>query len=209
MEDGGLVYKALNPDDMIPLGDDDALLRIVRPYTLQMIMAASEETGGLVGLSGLVGTDRATQALLEQAAQRVVQINEVTRQAIREMLAAGLSRGLSDFEIARGVTERRDEGGNIVREAFRGLREVVEETYEHRADTIARTEMALASQEAAEDRYGVAGVMEVDVMDGEGCGWTEHDDPDVADGSRRTLGESREHPLSHPNCVRVFLPVLP
>jgi hypothetical protein len=40
------------------------------------------------------------------------------------------------------------------------------------------------------------------------CGWTFHDDGDLADGSRRTIAELRETPLSHPNCVRLGLPVL-
>lgn len=206
---GGIIFKQLNPNELIPDEDAERLLRIARPYLLQMILASSETTGGLVGTSGLVATDPATLALLRGAGQRIVAINEVTREAVQDVLQEGLARGLSNFEIARGVTERRDAEGNITREAFRGLRETIAETYEGRADTIARTEMALASQEAAEERYEKAGVLEVDVLDGPNCGWTEHDDPDVADSSRRSMDEARRFPIAHPNCRRIFVPIIP
>ena len=48
----------------------------------------------------------------------------------------------------------------------------------------------------------------VQVYDGPECGWTEHDDPDLADGSLRTLEEADEYPLSHPHCQRAFGPVV-
>ena len=156
----------------------------------------------------MVAEDPAMVELLRTAGQRIVRINQITREAVQRTLNEGIARGLSDFQIARGVTELRDAAGNITREAFTGLQDVVTETYKDRALTIARTEMATASQEATADRYSDAGVTEVDIIDGPECGWTFHDDPDLADGSRRSVGESRIHPLSHPNCVRVSLPVI-
>jgi hypothetical protein len=46
------------------------------------------------------------------------------------------------------------------------------------------------------------------IFDGDDCGWTEHDDSDVADGTVPTLDEAEECPLSHPNCVRAWAPVV-
>ena len=209
LPDGGIVYKQLDPWALIPPEDAARLQAIVRPYLLQMILAASQEMGELVGLSGLTDSDPATLSILRSAGQRIVAINDVTRDAVQRTLQEGLARGLSDYEIARGVSERRDEAGTVIREAFRGLRDTVEETYTHRADAIARTETAMASGEATVDRYREAGVSQVDIIDGPECGWTFHDDPDVADGSQRTVGEYQAQILSHPNCRRVGMPVLP
>jgi len=208
VDHSGVVYKNLDPGAIIPISDNDPLNALARPYLLQMFVTSSETAGELVGAGGLTEADPGMVDLLRAAARRIVRINDATREAVQRTLADGLGRGLSDFQIARGVTEQRDAAGNITREAFRGLRDVVEETYEHRADTIARTEIATASQEASMERYSEAGVTMVDIMDGPGCGWTFHDDPDVADGSRRTVGAVRMQPLSHPNCTRVALPVL-
>ena len=75
-------------------------------------------------------------------------------------------------------------------------------------NTIARTEVAQASAAAASAVWDELGVQWVDIWDGSGCGWTTHDDPDKANGSRRTLEAYQAQPLSHPNCRRVALPVL-
>ena len=146
--------------------------------------------------------------LLRTAGARIRRINQVTQAAVQATLNEGLARGLSDFQIARGVTELRDTSGNVIRQAFTGLRSIVEETYKDRALTIARTEMGIASAESTAERYSDAGVTEVDIIDGAGCGWLSHDDPDTANGSRRSVGDFRQNPLSHPNCVRVGLPVI-
>lgn len=41
------------------------------------------------------------------------------------------------------------------------------------------------------------------------CGWTSHTDPDLADGSQRTIAEANAYPLAHSNCRRVSLPIRP
>jgi hypothetical protein len=74
-----------------------------------------------------------------------------------------------------------------------------------RAETIALSETANAYNCATLAGYRECGLVEtVEVMDGEDCGWTEHDDPDTADGSERTLDEADTYPESHPNCQRAF-----
>lgn len=46
------------------------------------------------------------------------------------------------------------------------------------------------------------------IFDGDDCGWTEHEDPELASGSVRTLDEAEEWPLSRPNCVRAWAPAV-
>jgi hypothetical protein len=121
-------YKNLNPNDIIPAGDNQRLLGTSRPYFLQMIISASATAAELVGTQALTESSPQMVALLRTAGQRIVRINDVTREAVQRTLNEGLSRGLSDFQVARGVTEIRDSTGRVTREAFTGLRSVVEET---------------------------------------------------------------------------------
>ncbi|MEU5660080.1 hypothetical protein ABZ802_31355 [Streptomyces sp. NPDC047737] len=46
----------------------------------------------------------------------------------------------------------------------------------------------------------------VQVRDGADCGWTSHQDSDLADGTYRSIDDALAHPVAHPNCVREFLP---
>ncbi len=167
-------------------------------FTLTMSIEASEIAGGLVGVEGLTTASPEMQTLLREAAGRMRPVTDVTRSAVQEVLRIGQARGYNDFQIARGVPA----------DNFRGIRDVVKMTYKNRDLAIARTEMAISSQRAAHDRYAAAGVTHVDIQDGPGCGWTSHDDPDTANGSRRTLAAANAHPTAHPNCIRVSMPVL-
>jgi hypothetical protein len=48
----------------------------------------------------------------------------------------------------------------------------------------------------------------LEVNDSPDCGWTEHNDPDRANRTIRTIADALAHPLSHAHCVREFLPRL-
>lgn len=184
--------------DLLPDGERVLLERIVEPRVLTIVLAVSSLAGDLVGEAPLQERDPAVLRILAEAANRVRGIDAATRRAIRETLRQGAERGYAPEQIARGVPA----------DGYRGLRAVVREVYRGRAETIARTEMAYAAQEAAHDRYRAAGVQRVRITDGPGCGWTSHDDPDRANGSTRALWEAQMHPLSHPNCRRVSMPIL-
>lgn len=69
-----------------------------------------------------------------------------------------------------------------------------------------RTRLAETWQRVTLDLYGQAGIRYVEVVDGAGCGWTSHDDPDKANGTIRSLEEAGAYPLAHPNCVRSSFP---
>ena len=75
-----------------------------------------------------------------------------------------------------------------------------------RARVIARTEVARASAFAQINAFRRYGVRMVRISDGGACGWVTHDDPDLANGSRRRLDDYWAHPLAHPNCQRVAFP---
>ena len=48
----------------------------------------------------------------------------------------------------------------------------------------------------------------VEIRDGSDCGWTNHDDPDRADRTLRTVQDALAHPVAHAHCQRELLPRL-
>ncbi|MEW2393064.1 hypothetical protein AB0933_32355 [Streptomyces venezuelae] len=46
----------------------------------------------------------------------------------------------------------------------------------------------------------------LEVRDGADCGWREHNDPDKANRTLRTVQDALAHPTAHPNCQRELLP---
>jgi hypothetical protein len=187
-----MAESELLPDDEIR-----KLEIVIRPILSAAWLQAADLAGELVDADEVSDTDPRLQNLLRSAGVRIQGIHEETLRSVREVLVEGGEQRYSPWQIANGVPK----------DGFRGLNDVVAETYKGRADTIARTELATASNAASIDRYTEAGVSEVDIVDGPECGWEEHDDPDLANGSRRTLIEFNEFPISHPNCLRVGLPV--
>ena len=124
-------------------------------------------------------------------------VNNTTREAVQDALVLGGERGYNQYQIAYGVED----------DDFTGIHDIVDRTYTRRADAIVRTELAFASASATLDTYDDSNVDQVEVSDGDGCGWMDHDDPDAADGSIRDIEDAMEYPIAHPNCVRVFLPL--
>lgn len=172
---------------LVPNSDVDRLMIIVRPRQTQMVMAAADLLGGLAG-APLPDEDDVSR-ILRGSRTRFKRVNQRTQRQIERIVTEGVREGLVTTAIADNIRALGPKLGG-------------------RAGTIARTEMALISQEAAFDRYGRVGVKECDIADGAECGWTDHDDGDQADGSRRTLAVARSQPLSHPNCQRVAIPVV-
>lgn len=190
--------KQVSPGDLLTPDDEAALEALMQRYAGAIVEEQSALIGELIGVDPLADGMPGMQLIRAEVARRVVNVNAGTRRAIQDVLLEGLRNGYSARQIANGVPD----------DEFRGLRAVVSETYRGRHETIARTEVAHVANRTSEDRYRAGGVEEVDISDGPDCGWTFHDDPDKADGSRRTLAELHEYPLSHPNCRRVPLPVV-
>lgn len=137
-------------------------------------------------------TDSAVNALLVEAAHQVVRIDEATRQAIAEQLRVGQELGLSTWEIANGKPEV----------GYRGIEGLYKETWAGRANTIARTELQHAQNEAALNRYAATGLVDqVQIVDGD-------DDPPCRDRNGKIVPISERPGLKHPNCTLGLIPVL-
>ncbi len=173
-----------DPDGLVPPSDVELLNRIIARYAT----AQWEFTSGVVApLVDVAVSDVLNFEARRRLALRVTNINKVTRNRIANIVEDGVSRKLTDRQIGLEIGEAMGQPA--------------------RGQMIARTELALADQQSAVDRYRAGGVEVVEVFDGPGCGWTSHDDPDIANGSVRTLDQAETQPLSHPNCRRAFLPV--
>ena len=178
------------PGEVIPAADAEVLIRALLPHRRRAALMASAIAAELVKMPALTDADAALRQMLARGGDRIRRINANTRDAVRRTLDQGMTDQLTDRALAARV------------------RQVVRETYTGRANAIARTEMALAEQAAAHERYAAAGIQKVRILDGPECGWTSHDDPDLANGSTRTMAEAEAQPLSHPNCRRASVPVI-
>jgi len=137
--------------------------------------------------------DQDVNALLQTAAQRVVRIDETTRQNIAEQLRVGQALGLSTYEIAHGNASL----------GYHGIEGLYTEIWKGRADTIARTELQHAQNEASLNRYAATGLVDhVRIIDGD-----EWDLP-CAQRNGRVVPISEHPQLNHPNCTMVLVPVL-
>lgn len=74
------------------------------------------------------------------------------------------------------------------------------------AEMVARTQTAIAYNTGSLVQCREDGVFWVEVFDGENCGWTAHDDVDLANGSVRTVEEASVFTIAHPRCLRSFGP---
>jgi hypothetical protein len=137
--------------------------------------------------------DAATRRLLALAAERVVMIDESTRRSLRAVLQEGQARGYSDVQIADGVPA----------EGYGGVQGLYLETWEGRAQTIARTELSEAQVASSLDRYAATGlVSQVEIV--------EHRDTDAECAQRngRVVPLGERPGLLHPNCRVALIPVV-
>jgi len=65
-----------------------------------------------------------------------------------------------------------------------------------------------ANTAAARTAFDELGTEWVEISDGPGCGWRDHQDEDKANRTLRTVQDALAHPTSHAHCVRELLPRL-
>jgi hypothetical protein len=111
-------------------------------------------------------------------------IEDTTREAVQSFLNDALREGWSYEEFASRIEES-------------GL------FSEGRAETIARTELAIAEAQGHVEAYREEGVEEVVIYDEDGCDLPVCD----VDGQIWTLEEYEDEPLGHPNCTRAARPL--
>jgi hypothetical protein len=184
-----------DPDTDIDWEDEKARLRtILGRWYVEMGDAAYAALGDQLGIELSFDLEAAsTTAVRHLIGINVTSITDTLRQTLRNRVEDAIAQGLSIEQLVAGT------------DTVQGLREL----FGSRAQTIALTETATAYNATSLLGYRNSGLVEeVEVFDGPECGWTEHDDPDLADGSTRTLDEANDYPIAHPNCQRAFGPVV-
>ena len=138
------------------------------------------------------------RAVLGLSGERIGQILESTRDAVRATLAEGVRRGYSLNQMIDGV----------LAEGFPGLRDIklangTPAFGEYRAEMIARTETAEAFNTANLAGYREFGVAQVQAFDGD-------DDPECAQRNGRTYDVDDAFSISdHPNGTLDWIPIAP
>ena len=131
--------------------------------------------------------DPAVITVLNDIPNRTNDILETTWQAINKIF----------------IEEAESEGWSITSIARR-LEGLVEETYQNRNRTIARTEMGTAQNRGTTERYRATGISKVLVLDN---GFeNSHEKCKALSNTIQTLEWAQDNPLEHPNCVRAFAP---
>lgn len=196
--DGLLERAGVRKDDAFPLDADGidwkAEVRILREVLASVYLDLGELAYAAVGdeLAIELAFDLegpSTSGIRNRLADQVARITDHTREILRDRVETAVARGYSIEQLVAGVDD------------MVGLRDL----FGTRARTIALTETANAYNHAALEGYAQTGLVDtVRVFDGADCGWTSHDDPDLANGSERTLDDARDHVISHPRCQRAF-----
>ena len=189
-----LKVAPVKPDDLVPDAADGELARILRGIasrTAAAIWLAVNETG-VAGEFDYDESHPRIEALLAKTAGRAIDINDVTREQLRQVLSVGAERGYSMKQVANGVPD----------EEYPGVRSVVAETYRNRAETIARTETMYAAHGSQLARYDAAGLEQVEAQDG-----TDDDECAERDGQIYDLDEA-DGIEDHPNGTLSWLPVI-
>ena len=184
-----------DPETDVDWTDEKARLRVILDrWYVTMGDAAFGALGDQLGIELTFNLAAAsTKSVRDKIALNVTSITDTLREELRNRVEAAVAEGLSVEQLVVGT------------ESVPGLREL----FGNRAQAIALTETATAYNLASSAGYRESGLIdEVEVFDGPVCGWTEHDDPDLADGSTRTLDDADEYPVAHPNCQRAFGPVV-
>lgn len=136
--------------------------------------------------------DVSIRHFLLEARARAVVVDVTTQFAISAMIADGVRRGLSKFEIANGTADG----------SYRGIEGLFKETWKNRGLTVARTELGHAQLRASVDRFSAVGIKEVIAHDGDF-------DPNcnARNGRRYPINNSPD--LLHPNCTVTVSPAPP
>jgi phage portal protein BeeE len=116
--------------------------------------------------------------------QRITGINQTTRNEVGKAIETGVAEGLTASELASRIEDAS---------TFNAAR----------AEMIARTETALAYNDAALGTYRELQVERVQVIDGDGDAECSH-----VNGATWSLDEANANPIGHPHCVRDFIPLL-
>lgn len=180
--------------------ENDALERVLAPYFRGSATAAA-------GAGKAVGNYReaVVRGALSLVGRRVVQVNDTTRNIVRELVTQALTLGMPPGtlgRVLRGVVPPLEGDANAWLPVLNGA----ERTFasELRGETIARTELRVAQTGSNLASYRELGVERVRMIDGD-----EDEECAARDGREVTLDEAEEEMLKeHPNGTLDFVPVV-
>ncbi|MGW6886731.1 hypothetical protein [Streptomyces chartreusis] len=139
----------------------------------------------------------------QEAERMASQFYRAAREAARRevpLLAAG---NMTAKQAARQLASKLAADHELTHVIYRNGAHVPVRAWAEAA-TLAKS--AVAYNAGTLNRTRQAGVSMVEVFDGADCGWTNHQDPDKANRTVRTVEEAAEWPISHPRCRRGFGP---
>lgn len=186
--------KAADFSDIYDEADEQQRLTVLFEARYTAMLKAVHEVvrSAFPEIEGYRLDDVTTRMILREAAKRVVRIDETTRDAVRALLQVGQERGYSNWELANGNAT----------DGFPGIQGLFKETWNGRAETIARTELQHAQLVSAVDRYAATGLVDqVQLIDGD-------DDLPCQSRNGRKVALNSKPRLAHPNCTLVVVPVL-
>jgi hypothetical protein len=162
---------------------DDKLLDALKVGVAGVSATVAAKVQSQLGAPAKAFSDTIASLILRSVGRRITGINATTRDEIGRLIGEAFAQGLAPSQVAELIEEATPFN-------------------EARAELIARTETALAYNEAAVTSYKEYGVERVEVIDGD-----EDDECATAHGQIWTLDEALAEPVAHPNCVRDFSPV--
>jgi len=186
--------KLPNAGELLTGDDRKKLEALMKRFYVEVLRLSWEQWNYVLGVEKAFDLeDPLVGQLLKLAAQNVKDIHDETLSQIRDVLKYGNEQGWGIDQLVRGDDQQA------------GLRNIVDELYKGRAQTIARTELGDAQNSATVSRYKEAGVKLVEILDN---GSTDDDDEcKIANGEIWTLSYFNENRLEHPNCTRAAAPV--
>lgn len=208
--DGGEVVTVEVPEELL----EQAGLRTLYEANYEQIINTTLGTVAqrLAMPVNVMLPDPVARDMIRQGGQRITRIGDQTRRAITGALADGRIAGDGAKALERRIrsyVEGRHMYPGIFARAEAAGRDGDRAARMYRGETIARTETKRAQNLSAIKSFqGNAQCSGIRVWDGEGCGWTFHDDPLVANGRLVSFQEAADQPLSHPRCVRSMGPVV-
>lgn len=138
---------------------------------------------------------RATQGVRDSTRELV---QSLTRDWVRSKMYTGLTAEQAGIRLAADLADH-----GVTSIVYTDGRRVGLSTY---TDMVTRTKSAEAYQIGGFHQGDRLGVQWWEVFDGASCGWTSHDDPQIANGLILDTNTAMSYPISHPNCTRSTSP---
>lgn len=131
------------------------------------------------------------------------EVKAFVRLAARQGAAAAVIGGQTPTQAGRDLARLLSQRGVKAIRYSNGARHTLADY----SDTLLRTQVALAHNRGVINHSRAAGVRYFAISDGLACGWSVHNDGDLAAGSVRTVEEVVAFPISHPRCARAISPL--